>query len=111
MNKRRIVKYIEFDFTYNGQTTHVILDHTINNCQNKETFSPLYEDEIYDDDPAWCTFDMPDGSVIDFQVHDADLDGILGVDACQMYEENGVWCHGDFLDIDEYSVTNIKLIY
>ena len=107
--KSPVVDFIKFDFTYKGVTVPVTLDLTIENTAHPEIFSPSTKDEVFSPDAPWCSFDLPDGSVMDFQVNDYDEDGILEVDACLMYEEGGVWHHGDFLDIEEYKAENISL--
>lgn len=105
-----VVDFIKFDFTFKGVTVPVTLDMTIKNTTHPEIFSPSTKDEIYSPDAPWCSFDLPDGTVMDFQVNDYDEDGILEVDACYLYEEEGTWHHGDFLDTDEYKVENISLL-
>lgn len=103
------VKRIQFDFFYkNKWYRDLTMDYT--------EADDVTKDYIYDEDGPWYMLEVGD-EVIDFQVFSFDGKELL-VDACMMYEEDGVYHHGDFLKrLDtaqsdrEYDFENIRVEY
>lgn len=107
--KNQKVKRIQFDFFYKNKWHR---DLTID-CNESDGVDKEY---IYDEDGPWFMLPIGDDT-IDFQVYSLD-GGTLSIDACEMYEENGVYHHGDYLNrLDtlqsekEFDVKNIRVEY